>query len=193
MKQIIKLTEGELKHLIRGSVKSMLNEYGGWTQDPMEWGVVNTSQDGRDIYKVGLWWGSGYVLDIYLAWANSDEEALNYVVAYITNHHPEDIETTDRYAEETIQDIMKEKGCDREEAEESTEFYESFMYVDATMEGATHACYIWSENLTIMKAPEEWKQKFLAREQNSNVSDNEMKRSGKINEAVTRAIRKYLK
>lgn len=177
MKKTIRLTESELNHLIKESMKSILNEYGGWSQDPMEWGVVNTSQDGRDIYKIGLWWGSGYSLDIYLAWADSDEEALNYVVAYITNNNPKDIESSDRDAEYTIQEIMKEKSCDREEAEESPEFDEMFMYVDATMEGATHACYIWRQNLSIMKAPEEWKQKFLAREQNSNVSGNEMNES----------------
>jgi hypothetical protein len=68
---------------------------------------------------------------------------------------------------------MRETGCNREDAEDYPGFYETFMYVDATMEGATHACYIFGENLTIMEVPKEWKQKFLEREHQQTQSDND--------------------
>lgn len=186
-KQTIRLNESQLRRIVKESVKRTLNEYGGWTQDPMDWPVVNTSDDGNNLYKVGLWWGSGYVLDIYLAWAQGEYDALEKVVAYLSKKYPEALEEVDKYAEETIQDIVNEKGCDRYEAEEYPEFYERFEYVDATMDGADAPHYIWNENLTIMQAPKEWKSKFLEREKNSNSFDDT------INESVRRAIRRHIR
>lgn len=186
MKQTIRLSERELHRLISESVKRVLNEsgFGGWTQDPMEWPVVNTSEDGNNMYKVGIWWGSGYLLDIYLVWATAVDNALEKVVAYIDKHNPESLEQTTRWAEETIEELSSEHGVDRNEVTELPEFNERFYYIDATMEGASQPYYIFYENLTIDNVPNEWKQKFLAREQ-QNIQT-------KLDESIRKAIRKVL-
>ena len=101
--------------------------------------LVNDEESGSKLYEIGLWWGSGYTLDMYRAYAFSAEEALNYVVAYIEKTHPEWLKASDKCAH----DMMKEYD------EESPEFQETFMYVDATREGAKKAHYIWAENLGI--------------------------------------------
>ena len=101
--------------------------------------LVNDKESGSNLYEIGLWWGSGYVLDMYKAYAFDGEEALNYVVAYIEKTHPKWLEGSD----ECAHDMMKEYG------EESPEFQETFMYVDATGEGADKPHFIWAENLRI--------------------------------------------
>ena len=101
--------------------------------------LVNDEESGSRLYEIGLWWGSGYTLDMYRAYAFSEEEALNYVVAYIEKTHPKWLESSDECAHE----MMKEYD------DESPEFQETFMYVDATSEGADEPHYIWSENLSI--------------------------------------------
>ena len=101
--------------------------------------LVNDEESGSRLYEIGLWWGSGYVLDMYKAYAFDEEEALNYVVAHIEKTHPKWLEGSD----ECAHDMMKEYG------EESPEFQETFMYVDATGEGADKPHYIWAENLRI--------------------------------------------
>ena len=100
---------------------------------------VNDEESGSRLYEIGLWWGSGYTLDMYRAYAFSEEEALNYVVAYIEKTHPKWLESSDECAHE----MMKEYD------EESPEFQETFMYVDATSEGADESHFIWAENLRI--------------------------------------------
>ena len=101
--------------------------------------LVNDEESGSRLYEIGLWWGSGYTLDMYRAYAFSEEEALNYVVAYIEKTHPKWLESSDECAHE----MMKEYD------EESPEFQETFMYVDATSEGADEPHFIWTENLSI--------------------------------------------
>ena len=98
--------------------------------------VVNTEDYGDKLYLIGLWWGSGYVLNQYKAYAFDTEEALNYVVAYLEQLDPELLERVDNYAESSLMEIAMEEGISEEEAEETPEFQELYMYVDATMEGA---------------------------------------------------------
>lgn len=111
--------------------------------------LVNDKEYGPKLYEIGLWWGSGYVLDMYKAYANSEEQALNYVVAYVEKTHPKWLETSDKSAENLKHDIMNEYEYDEFEAEESVEFAEQFDYIDATMEGAKNPHFIWIENLLI--------------------------------------------
>lgn len=106
--------------------------------------LVNDNEAGGKLFEVGLWWGSGYLLDMYKAYAFCEEEALNYVVAYIEKTHPKRLESSD----ECANDMMKEYD------EESPEFQELFMYVDATAEGADKPHFIWAENLRIKECSE---------------------------------------
>ena len=118
---------------------SQVNEVSGWNLEDEDLTLVNSEEDGDRLYIVKMWWGSGYQMDCYNAYAFDEEEALNYVVAYIEKTHPEWLKASDKCAH----DMMKEYD------EESPEFQETFMYVDATREGAKKAHYIWAENLGI--------------------------------------------
>ena len=109
-----------------------VNEVSGWDLEDDDLTLVNSESDGDKLYIVKLWWGSGYMTDNYNAWAFSEEEALNYVVAYIEKHDPELLKATDEYAQEDE---------------------DSFIYVDATMEGADEPHYVWAENLAIAQYP----------------------------------------
>lgn len=106
--------------------------------------LVNDNEAGDKLFEIGLWWGSGYTLDMYKAYAFCELEALYNVVAYIEKTHPKWLESSD----ECANDMLKEYD------EESPEFQELFMYVDATAEGADKPHFIWSENLRIKECSE---------------------------------------
>lgn len=137
------LDDNELFGTIYPLESSQVNEVSGWELEDEDLTLVNSESDGDKLYIVKLWWGSGYQLDCYNAYAFSAEEALNYVVAYIEKTHPKWLESSD----ECAHDMMNEYD------EESPEFQETFMYVDATSEGADEPHFIWSENLEIAEYP----------------------------------------
>ena len=138
------------------------NEVSGWNLEDEDLTLVNSESDGDKLYIVKLWWGSGYQLDCYNAYAFNEEEALNYVVAYIEKHDPETLEAADECAKNLLNEIEQdhisatEMGYDDDFYPEDTpEFQEAFIWVDATMEGAEQAHYIWAENLQIAEYPKE--------------------------------------
>lgn len=134
----------------------MTNEVSGWKLEDEDLTLVNTERDGDKLYIVKLWWGSGYMTDNYNAYAFSAEEALNYVVAYIEKTNPESLEAVDEAAQSYLEDIVNDgDAADTIEAEESPYFQESFLYVDATTEGAKKPHYIWAENLQIAEYPKD--------------------------------------
>lgn len=65
-----------------------VNEVSGWKLEDDDLTLVNDESDGDKLYIVKLWWGSGYMTDNYNAYAFSEEEALNHVVAYIEKNDP---------------------------------------------------------------------------------------------------------
>lgn len=139
-----------------------MNEVSGWDLEDEDITLVNSESDGNRLYLVKLWWGSGYQMDCYNAYAFSDEEALNYVVAYIEKNDPEMLEATDECAKNLLNEIEQdhisatEMGYDDDFYPEDTpEFQEAFLWVDATMEGAKKAHYVWAENLQIAEYPKE--------------------------------------
>lgn len=118
--------------------------------------LVNTESDGDKLYIVKLWWGSGYILDCYNAYAFSDEEALNYVVAWIEKHDPKSLETIDENANDYLQELVDEgEAASIEEAYEHPYFQETYLWVDATREGAEQGHYIYNENLQIAEYPKD--------------------------------------
>ena len=127
-----KTNKGQVLKFVESKKKKM-NEVSGWKLEDEDLTLVNSEDDGDKLYIVKLWWGSGYMTDNYNAWAFNEEEALNYVVAYIEKHDPELLKATDEYAQEDE---------------------DSFIYVDATMEGADEPHYVWAENLAIAQYPE---------------------------------------
>lgn len=133
-----------------------VNEVSGWKLEDEDLTLVNSESDGDKLYIVKLWWGSGYQLDCYNAYAFNEEEALNYVVAYIEKEDPGILEMSDEAADMLRTELADENGLENSlEAEDLPEFQETFMYVDATTEGAFDAHYIYAENLQIAEYPKE--------------------------------------
>ena len=103
-----------------------------------DWGAyaeyVNKPRDGRYSYVVKLWCGSGYMLDLFVVYADDEEEALERLVAYLEKTK-QDCFFVDDWADELSEEEMDYEG----------------LYIDATMEGARQPHYLRAENLA-MKA-----------------------------------------
>lgn len=97
---------------------------------------VNITKDNKryydNRYHVFLWCGSGYSLQGFDVLANNIEEALEIVVAYCDNNnlHKYLIEVEEIYK---LQEELQEELDDQ------------YIYIDATMEGASKPYYIYSE------------------------------------------------
>lgn len=134
----------------------VINEVSGWKLEDEDLTLVNSESDGDKLYIVKLWWGSGYQMDCYNAYAFNEEEALNYVVAYIEKEDPGILERSDEAAATLRTELADENELENSlEAEDLPEFQETFMYVDATMEGASDTHYIYAENLKIAEYPKD--------------------------------------
>ena len=138
------------------------NEVSGWKLEDEDLTLVNSESDGDQLYIVKLWWGSGYMVDCYNAYAFGAEEALNHVVAYIEKTNPQRLEAADETAKNLMHEIEQDhinatgEGYDDDFYPEDTpEFQEAFVWVDATTEGAKKGHYIWAENLEIAEYPKE--------------------------------------
>jgi len=133
-----------------------MNEVSGWKLEDEDLTLVNSESDGDKLYIVRMWWGSGYMTDNYNAYAHGAEEALNHVVAYIEKTDPDKFKASDECATDYLNDLVKDgEAASIEEAYEHPYFQETFMYVDATAEGAKEPHYIWAENLEIAEYPKD--------------------------------------
>lgn len=124
-----------------------INEVHGWTLDDEDWQFVNNKSDGKDLYAVKIWWGSGYLMDCYAAYADNHIDAINYTVLYIEQNNPKLLEKPDKLAHKMLKAI--EKG----DKEADDEFDEMFLMVDALDLGANDYHYIYTENLFVDKFP----------------------------------------
>ena len=127
--------------------ESKVNEVRGWTleKDDVTW--VNNEEEGASdkAWMVRIWPGSGYYLPAFAAFAQSEQEALEKVVAYLDKKGNNDF-FFDESVERTI-DELKEEGKSEEEIWD--EIDETFCYVDATMDGAKQPHHVLWENLAI--------------------------------------------
>ena len=83
------------------------------------------------IFEVNLWSGVGYQLESYLVHSNDAETALEKVVAFCEKHHNYSVIFTDDEIDSELVDM------------------DYYIYVDATMEGASKPYYVLSENFSI--------------------------------------------
>ena len=151
MKQTVRLTESELKSLIDKTVKKVLkeskiNEVNGWSLEKEDVTWVNDSESGASdkAWMVRLWTGSGYYLPAFGAYASSEQDALEKVVAYL-DQEGDDSYFCDDYVE-SVMDELKQEGMDEEEIYNKID--QQFLYVDATMDGGD-CHYVLLENLDI--------------------------------------------
>ena len=141
------ITESDLHRIVKESVKMVVNEIkNGWSLEEDDITVVNDENGGKTKYLVGIWPGSGYLLLHYAAYADSGEEALEYVVAYCEENG--DNIFCDEYVKREREELAAE-GRDEEEID--YEIGNWALYVDATMVGAQEPHYLFLENLKIKK------------------------------------------
>lgn len=146
--------------------QNQVNEVRGWKLEDEDLTLVNSESDGDKLYIVKLWWGSGYMMDCYNAYAFAPDEALNYVVAYIEKNSPETLAAVDENAMENQDDPY---------------FDETYEYVDATMEGASEPHYVYRENLTVAEYPKEHDYPM-----SKGIKRESRKRTRKVNESSVR-------
>lgn len=134
------------RRMVKESVRRALNEVSGWTleKDDVTW--VNDAESGASdkAWMVRLWPGSGYYLPAFGAYASSEDDALEKVVAYL-DQEGDDSFFCDDYVEQMKEELAQE-GKDEEEIRE--EIDEQFCYVDSTMDGG-ECHYVFWENLEV--------------------------------------------
>lgn len=147
MKNLDKQNENRIRGIVRESVKRVLNEVSGWTleKDDVTW--VNDSESGASdkAWMVRIWPGSGYYLPAFGAYATSEQDAVEKVVAYL-DQEGDDSFFCDENVEEMKEELAQE-GKDQEEIWK--EIDNEFCYVDATMDGADEPHYLFWENLSV--------------------------------------------
>lgn len=99
--------------------------------------IVNKEEQGKRIYVVSLWPGNGYFVYNIGAYADSEEEALEYVVAYLDKKNDSRF-----FVDEEVYEL-ESNGADEDEIDEFA------IYVDPTMVGGKRPHYIRTENLGI--------------------------------------------
>lgn len=130
------------KSYINETVKKTLSEVRGWTLEEDDYAQVNPNEGDyyNDCYVVRIWPGSGYYLPAYKVYANNEQEALEICVAWLEDDDPS-----------MLQDDIYQRCID--EGDDEEELDSIFLYVDATMEGASEPHYIFAENLNVYKCP----------------------------------------
>lgn len=99
--------------------------------------AINTKDCGTYLFRVSLWPGYGYFLDSYDVYAFSEEESLEYVLAFLEKHDICDLFRTEDYIEDKL---------DLTEAEKD----EMFLYVDPTMtDSRAYPAYLFIQEMRI--------------------------------------------
>lgn len=109
--------------------------------------------DGK-LYQVGIWPGAGYQLATFYVYADSEETALNLVVADTEINAPNLLFSVSEIEDMIAEDWQDEYNEFISEADDRDDFtfateYLNYIYVDATMEGASQPYFINGENLKI--------------------------------------------
>lgn len=141
----VSLTENKLRKIVKESIRNILQEVWGWQleEDDVDW--ANKQSEGTKPFMVRIWPGSGYFLPAFGAWANSESDALEIVVAYLEKSEQNGF-LEDKYVE-VYKEELRADGLDDEEIDE--EVGKDFFYVDATLHGASEPHYVRLENLSV--------------------------------------------
>ena len=98
----------------------------------------------KSLYRVGVWCGAGYALDVIFTLADNDETAIERAMVHCQNEERTDLYITPEEREKDMQDWTQEE---REREEENSEFY---FYVDPTFEDSQCVpAYFRTENLRV--------------------------------------------
>lgn len=148
--------------------------------ESLEGGPINPDDkdyyDGK-LFKVGLYPGAGYELTMFKVYADNEEEALCLVVAECERKknfgliYP--VEEIKEFVEKDYKKEFDERYAEQSDSEYDwfafAEEYLSYIYVDATMEGASQPYFVHGENLVV-----------------EEISDNDDSDKGSMNESEDR-------
>lgn len=87
------------------------------------------------MFKVLLWSGAGYGLNLFYVNASYPEEALEKVVAFCEKYN--------------CYEVLIDPDTVLENGYSDDDLVEQFIYVDATLEGASKPYYVYAENFRI--------------------------------------------
>ena len=109
--------------------------------------------DGK-LYKVGIWPGAGYQLVEFYVYASDESTALDLVVVDAEINAPNLLYSIDEVMNQIADDFQDEYVEFKNEYEDADDFtfaqeYLNYIYVDATMEGASQPYFVNGENLVI--------------------------------------------
>ena len=109
--------------------------------------------DGK-LYKVGIWPGAGYQLVEFYVYASDESTALDLVVVDAEINAPNLLYSIDEVMNQITDDFQDEYVEFKNEYEDADDFtfaqeYLNYIYVDATMEGASQPYFVNGENLVI--------------------------------------------
>ena len=109
--------------------------------------------DGK-LYKVGIWPGAGYQLVEFYVYASDESTALDLVVVDAEINAPNLLYSIDEVMNQITDDFQDEYVEFINEYEDADDFtfaqeYLNYIYVDATMEGASQPYFVNGENLVI--------------------------------------------
>lgn len=112
------------------------------------------------LFEVGIWPGAGYQLATFKVYANFEEEALNLVVANAEINAPGLLMSIQEIEDLIAEDYQEEYNEFISENPESDDFtfateYLNYIYVDATMEGASQPYFVIGDNLVIEQITDE--------------------------------------
>ena len=145
---LIRKAYGKLNEEATPNMDEMHLEGLSWIADDDDWITVNTPEEGK-LYGVKIWCGKGQLLDLFKAYADSEENAIEKVVAYLDNKGKTNLFVDEAVEEERKK--MEEEGKPYDEIEDDIDTWA--YWVDATNEGAKEPHYIYIENLGVKELP----------------------------------------
>lgn len=150
----LKLTE-DISKQFKSKVKVEAHTASYLNGEVVDVDVINSNEkdyyDGH-YYRVKVWTGTGYILNVYDVYANSAEEALEKVVAWAEKNDSAILSDVDELYSEIRNGFYADEynSGDYEDESDFAENYLDYVYVDATMEGASKPYYVRGENLQIL-------------------------------------------
>jgi len=127
--------------------------------EPNDCPLINTKAEARANakgYIVKLWCGSGYLVDGYLVWANSEHEALYFVVKWLKTNYPNTALLATQEVKKYYQELTQDDAITDEEAQFL--ITQSYLKIDEDFcydfDCDIHE-YVRNENLMVIQVPED--------------------------------------
>ncbi len=173
-------TYKELSDILEGKTSEPIKEE---VEEKNE--IINPNDEvyAKELYEVNLWDGSGYSLYDFKVYADYEEQALERVVAYCEKESMSGLimttEEVKKFVEDDFSDLLKDYNDDWMDV--ATEYLD-YIYVDATMEGASQPYFVRGENARV---------KTINKEDLGEAVKTNLKESAYANNKILDAVKDY--